>query len=302
MSYSHDSVRHKEWVRGLAEHLCKAGIDPILDQWDLAPGQDIVAFMSDGISSSNRVILVCTKDYVAKSNSRSSGVGYEDMMISAVLSNSTDTKKFLPIIRDNPDSDLPQRLGSRRYIDFSEDSDYTTKLDELMREVLGKPAIVKPRIGGSPFEEPPTHQPAPTIASRPVEELLSGDEDVVRERCRVLCAALHDHVDGRLYEIRVDHERRYALPNSLYDWHLDDSLLVLLRASGEAVTYLIEYGYLSRGDDFIQLTARGWETKRLRQVHSLLRKDVFEDPLEFPWYRAWRRKGEELKARQARRQ
>lgn len=299
VSYSHDSVEHKTWVLNLAEDLCQLGINPILDQWDLSPGQDITAFMSAGISSSNRVILVCTKQYVDKSNNRNGGVGYEDMMISSDLFKSADTKRLLPIMRDNPSRELPRRLGPRMYIDFSKDSDYGTKLEELAREVHGRPATVKPTIGGNPFEGWPPPPPAPTPAQKPIGELLSGDESVVRERCRVLYAALHDDVDGRLYEIRLGHKRRYALPSSLYEWRLVDSPLVLLRASGEAVTYLVEHGYLSRGDDYIQLTARGWGTKSLRQVDSLSRDDVFEVPWdEFRWYKAWRGKGEELKARQ----
>ena len=255
--------------------------------------------MSDGISSSSRVILVCTKQYVDKANSGTGGVGYEDMMISSDLFNSTDTNRFLPIMRDNPGRELPQRLGRRMYIDFSKDSDYPTKLEELAREVHGRPAIVKPTVGGNPFDGASPLQPASASAQRQKEGLLSGDEAVVRERCHVLYAALHDDVDGRLYEIRSGHERCYALPRSLYEWRLVDSPLVLLRASGEAVTYLVEHRYVSRGDDYIRLTAKGWETKSLHQVNSLSRDDVFEVPWEeFRWYKAWRKKGEELKARQ----
>lgn len=64
VSYSHDSPEHKAWVLTLAEDLRKLGIDAILDQWDLAAGQDIPAFMGTGISSSDRVILeVPTKEF-----------------------------------------------------------------------------------------------------------------------------------------------------------------------------------------------------------------------------------------------
>ena len=43
ISYSHDSAQHKDWVRSLASALRANGIDAVLDQWDLSPGQDMAA-------------------------------------------------------------------------------------------------------------------------------------------------------------------------------------------------------------------------------------------------------------------
>ena len=298
LSYSHDSIRHKTWVLTLAKDLCKLGIDPILDQWNLKPGQDFTAFMSAGISSSKRVILVCTKPYADKSNRRTGGVGYEDMIISAELSGSNETTKYLPIVRDNPDRELPQRLGPRLYIDFSEDSDYDAKLEELAREIHQTPTTEKPAIGNNPFKRDAPHQSQPIGAQMPAEEVLAGDETAVRERCRVLYGAQVDEVEGRLYELRVDNDRRYALPSSLYGWRLTDNPLFLLRASGECVAFLVDHGYFHRGDDYIQLTAKGWKTKSLTQVYSLSRDHVFEFPQDFRWYKAWRKKGDEIEARQ----
>lgn len=41
ISYSHDSLDHKKWVLNLATRLMHAGIDTILDQWDLRLGGDL---------------------------------------------------------------------------------------------------------------------------------------------------------------------------------------------------------------------------------------------------------------------
>jgi len=35
ISYSHDSLEHKQWVHKVAVRLRESGIDAILDQWDL---------------------------------------------------------------------------------------------------------------------------------------------------------------------------------------------------------------------------------------------------------------------------
>ena len=64
-SYSHDSPAHKDWVQHLASKLRENGVDAILDQWDLSPGQDVVAFMESSIAKADRVLLICTESYRA---------------------------------------------------------------------------------------------------------------------------------------------------------------------------------------------------------------------------------------------
>ena len=149
---SHDSDEHKAWVLRFATDLHTAGIDAILDQWDLAPGQDIVAFMTDGITRSLRVILVCTDMYVDKAEAGSGGVGYERLIVTRELVDKIDTKKFLPVVRANPTArKIPAFLGPRLYVDMSSDSDYSATLEQIVREIHGAPSIVKPPLGKNPF-------------------------------------------------------------------------------------------------------------------------------------------------------
>ena len=158
ISYSHDSEAHKQWVLTLATDLRAAGIDVVLDQWDLAPGQDTVAFMANGISSSERVILVCTEKYVQKAESGTGGVGYDRLIVTAELVQTIDTKKFLPVVRDNPSSQkLPVFLGPRLHVDLSDDTDYATGREQIVREIHRAPSLAKPPLGKNPFagEAPP---------------------------------------------------------------------------------------------------------------------------------------------------
>jgi len=152
LSYSHDSPEHKDWVRRLAENLRASGVDATLDQWDLQPGQDMAAFMVRGIADADRVVLVCSAPYVTKAESGVGGVGYERLIVSAQVVQSIDTKKFIPIIRSGtapPRS--PNFLGTRLFIDFSDDAHYETKKDELLREIHGAPVHKKPPLGDNPF-------------------------------------------------------------------------------------------------------------------------------------------------------
>ena len=152
ISYSHDSDPHKAWVLKLATDLRAASVDATLDQWDLAPGQDSSMFMQRGISESDRVVLVCTESYVKKAEAGSGGVGYERLIVTAELVENIDTKKFIPLVRNNGlKGKVPKFLGPRLYIDFAADAQYAAKLEELLRELLGAPAAVKPPLGPNPF-------------------------------------------------------------------------------------------------------------------------------------------------------
>jgi hypothetical protein len=66
ISYSHDSKEHKVWVTTLAADLRSNGVDVVLDQWDLALGHDAAMFMQRGVSSSDRVTMVCSETYAKK--------------------------------------------------------------------------------------------------------------------------------------------------------------------------------------------------------------------------------------------
>lgn len=152
ISYSHDSEEHKAWVRQLAADLRSNGIDAILDQWELSPGQDVSAFMQDGITKSDRVVMVCSSAYVTKADGGLGGVGYERLVVTGELVANIDTKKFLPLLRGNPGTPkTPAYLGPRLYIDFTHDIEYQARVEELLPELHSSPATSKPPLGPNPF-------------------------------------------------------------------------------------------------------------------------------------------------------
>lgn len=85
VSYSHDSPDHKKWTLKLATDLRGHGIDVTLDQWDLAPGQDVSMFMQKGISGSDRVLMICSAAYVEKAEAGTGGVGFERLIVTQKL-------------------------------------------------------------------------------------------------------------------------------------------------------------------------------------------------------------------------
>jgi hypothetical protein len=182
ISYSHDSQQHKDWVRGLATALRTNGIDAVLDQWDLSPGQDMAAFMAVGIRTADRVLLICTDQYVSKAEAGTGGVGYERLIVTAEVVGSIDTIKFIPIVRNNANArKVPNFLGPRLYIDFSNDAQYPAKLEELTREIHQAPAFLRPPLGENPFKgeviesAEPVRVAGPSGATSAGVPILNGD-------------------------------------------------------------------------------------------------------------------------------
>lgn len=152
ISYSHDSEEHKKWVLKFATDLQASGIEVILDQWDLSFGQDMSAFMQNGITQSDRVLLICSESYVNKADGGHGGVGYERLIVTNEVVSTIDTTKFIPVIRNNCSKVLsPKFLGPRYYADLNDDLHYGARLDELVREIHGVRSARKPPLGENPF-------------------------------------------------------------------------------------------------------------------------------------------------------
>lgn len=119
ISYSWDNAQHRKWVRGLATKLRTDGIETILDQWHVSPGDRLPAFMESAIRDSDYVLLVCTPRYKAKADDRSGGVGYEGDIITGELFALGNSRKFIPVLRnDDWKNSAPSWLLPSSYIDL----------------------------------------------------------------------------------------------------------------------------------------------------------------------------------------
>lgn len=152
ISYSHDTLEHKKWVLELATRLRNNGIDAIIDQFELKPGDDLPHFMETHLAEANNIIMVCTERYVEKANSGEGGVGYEKMIITSNLLKKIDENKVIPIIRQNGEANLPTFLKSKLYINFSKNDDFESNYDDLVRAIHKSPLFEKPPIGNNPFK------------------------------------------------------------------------------------------------------------------------------------------------------
>lgn len=152
ISYSHDSEIHKNWILQLANMLQSNGVDVKLDQWDLRLGDDLAHFMENSVSNSDRVLVICTDKYINKADVGLGGVGYEKRIVTSELLQDSNTNKFIPIVRQASSlQKVPKCLGSRLYIDFSDDLQYKERFYQLLREIHNAPSIIKPDLGKNPY-------------------------------------------------------------------------------------------------------------------------------------------------------
>lgn len=239
ISYSHDSQAHKQWVLEFATRLRNSGVDAILDQWELQPGDDIPHFMETNLASAHRVLMICTDQYVKKANIGTGGVGYEKMIVTSDLMKTIDSNKVIPIIRQAGTHLVPTFLKSKLFIDFSRDDDTEYAFDELVRTLVGKPLFQKPAVGNNPFK---------SVAETPVER----SADAVLELMRVVVS---------LFEMTTTEYLSYAsvVKNSSVSRILLD--FTLKKAINE--------GLITRdGAGFVHLTDAG---KHYAILHNLIR-------------------------------
>lgn len=152
ISYSHDSAEHKQWVLAFATTLRDRGVDAVLDQWDLKPGDDLPEFMEQNLVEVDYAIMICTKRYVKKADAGEGGVGYEKMIMTSQLLSKISQNKVIPIVREKSENQVPTFLKSKLYIDFTNDEEVEFALDELLRTLFKSPLYNKPEIGKNPFK------------------------------------------------------------------------------------------------------------------------------------------------------
>jgi hypothetical protein len=145
ISYSHDGKEHKRWVLELSQKLHNAGIEVILDQWELGPGDDVVKFMERSVTKAERVLMICTEPYVGKVNAGKGGAGYEGTVVTGELIKDLGTAKFIPVIRQTGGNRLlPTCVNTRAWIDLSEGTDVSEELKKLISSLRREPPATKP--------------------------------------------------------------------------------------------------------------------------------------------------------------
>jgi hypothetical protein len=162
ISYSH---RDKEWVRGwLLPRLEAAGLRVCIDFRDFEPGARILTEMERAVVQSRKTLLVLTPDYLA-----SEWAKFENILAST-LDPAARQRRVIPLLLKQ--CELPLRIRSLIYLDFTQPSEAELQLQRLVAAIGGEP------IRHTPL--PPTPPPAER-AQLPLVEIVTHFGQRVRE-------------------------------------------------------------------------------------------------------------------------
>lgn len=167
MSYSHDGEEHEDWVLKLATRLRGNGVDVCLDRWDVTLGGNLSVFMERAASDDYRVIAVVSETYSRKCDDRTGGAGVEAQMLSSRLYKKLDSNAVIPIIRNNPEAELPAFLSGRLWEDFRHADTEESAYERLLRDIHGVPVDAVPPLGPNPFEDRTAVEAALAIRNAP---------------------------------------------------------------------------------------------------------------------------------------
>ncbi len=116
ISYSWDSLEHKNIVLNLAERLRIHGIDCNIDQFEVSPSEGWLNWMRNQVEESDFVLLVCTEKYYRRYRGKEKlgqgkGVVWEGAIISQLIYDQQSNNKFIPVIFEpQADNYIPYEL------------------------------------------------------------------------------------------------------------------------------------------------------------------------------------------------
>ncbi len=237
--------------------------------------------MERGLTSCDRVLIICTEEYIRKANTLKGGVGYERMIVTTEVARNLGTKKFIPVLRSSQAENLPKFLGVRIYVDFRADEIDNAQYEILLRTLLGAPKHTKPPLGESPYQESvkiavssnqiTVPNSANLISQATGDKLMEG---VMAERPvwpYHWHRAVHEHCGNKLYLILLK-----FVKGSIF---FKKSVLNDVLESG--ISDYMSFHLYSHWDLLLRVWADKGSYEKLRQNFSKNLDILHEKPVEF---------------------
>ncbi|MFC0037307.1 toll/interleukin-1 receptor domain-containing protein [Actinomadura rayongensis] len=126
VSYAPDD---REWTRALAVRLEAAGLSVWLDEWEIGPSDVVLDRIEQGIGGARNAVMVLSPHAVASPRVRQEYAALMTRSIERGL-------RFIPLLYGT--CDVPEFLGTRRWIDFRDPGAFTERFDLLVRTLRGE--------------------------------------------------------------------------------------------------------------------------------------------------------------------
>ena len=162
ISYSHDSEEHRRNVLAVSERLRRDGIECIIDQYVQSPKEGWPRWMVGQIRQADFVLVVCTENYIRQfeidePRGKGRGAKWEGAIITQQMYDADSlNSKFIPVLLNSRETDIPLLLRSSTYYNLSGSKDY----EALYRHVTKQPRVVPGAVSPHtvvmlPEKEPP---------------------------------------------------------------------------------------------------------------------------------------------------
>ena len=155
ISYTHDSLEHKDAILVLSERLRQEGVDCVIDQYEQAPAEGWPSWCERQVEQADFVLVACTETYLRrfkKEEVPGKGLGgtWEGHVITQELYEAQGrNNKFVPIVfRVEDFAFIPITLRSTAR--YGLDNDY----ELLYRRLTDQPPIIKAPLGNIQVKAP----------------------------------------------------------------------------------------------------------------------------------------------------
>jgi hypothetical protein len=151
ISYRHESAPYQAWAKKLATDLRTHGINALLDQWEISPGDSIADYAATNIAKADAMLFIITEAAVAavEAEETTRSVLKFEFQIANARRYRDGNFKIIGILRSGQRP--PNHIADSLYLDFRQDEQYDTQLTMLVNGLTGtsvKPAIAPvPRHG-----------------------------------------------------------------------------------------------------------------------------------------------------------
>ena len=155
ISYAWASKEYEAKVLAFASQLVSDGIDVVIDKWNMTEGNDTYSFMERCVTDPTitNVLMLIDPIYAHKADTHTGGVGTETQIISAKVYQEVTQDKFIPIVFEREEDgsvSKPTYLQGRLHFDLTNEEEYDTTYQRLVKTLYGEEVYAKPALGTKP--------------------------------------------------------------------------------------------------------------------------------------------------------